>query len=104
MIHKTVLLFFFIIFSLSAQTINERNDLKKFFDEYNHEGCFILYDLNKDEYLKYNPKDVLKDLSLLPRLRFSTRSQLLKPVQSKMSMKLLNGTVLKDFMICGTRI
>ena len=54
MIHKTVLIFFFIIFSLFAQTINERNDLKKFFEEYNHEGCFILYNLQKDGYLKYN--------------------------------------------------
>jgi beta-lactamase class D len=56
MIYKTISLIIFIIFSLSAQTIKERNDLKKFFDEYNHEGCFILYDLNKDEYLKYNPE------------------------------------------------
>lgn len=56
MIYKTISIIILIIFSLSAQTIIERNDLRKFFDEYNHEGCFILYDLNKDEYLKYNPK------------------------------------------------
>ena len=37
-----------------AQTVIERDELKKFFDEYNHEGCFILYDLKKDEYVKYN--------------------------------------------------
>jgi len=43
-----------ISFNSSAQNIIERKDLKKFFDEYNHEGSFILYDLNKDEYLKYN--------------------------------------------------
>jgi len=45
-----------ISFNSSAQNIIERKDLKKFFDEYNHEGCFILYDLKKDEYLKYNPE------------------------------------------------
>ena len=56
MIHKTISLIIFIIFSLTAQTIKERDDFKKFFDESNHEGCFILYDLNKNEYLKYNPE------------------------------------------------
>ena len=56
MIHKAISLISFIALSLSAQTTNERNDLKKFFDEYNHEGCFILYDLNKNECLKYNPE------------------------------------------------
>lgn len=34
----------------------ERNDFKKYFDEYGHNGCFVLYDLNKDEFVRYNPK------------------------------------------------
>jgi len=55
MIYKTISIIIFLVLSLSAQIIKERNDLKKFFDEYNHEGCFILYYMNKDEYLKYNP-------------------------------------------------
>ena len=53
----SILVFILIVsFNSSAQNIIERKDLKKFFDEYNHEGCFILYDLKKDEYLKYNPE------------------------------------------------
>jgi len=50
-----VILLFFTFSSLSAQTITERNDFKKYFDEYNHQGCFVLFDLNKNEYIKYNP-------------------------------------------------
>jgi beta-lactamase class D len=41
---------------ISAQKIEERKDLKKYFDEYGHEGCFIMYDLKKDFYIKYNPE------------------------------------------------
>ena len=53
----SILVFILIVsFNSSAQNIIEREDLKKFFDEYNHEGCFILYDLKKNEYLKYNPE------------------------------------------------
>ena len=29
--------------------------MKKYFDEYNHIGCFVLYDLKNDSYIKYNP-------------------------------------------------
>lgn len=48
-----------IIFISSAsfsQKVEERKDFKKYFDEYKHDGCFVLYDLKKDTYLKYNPK------------------------------------------------
>ena len=38
-----------------AQNVIERKDLKKYFDEYNHIGCFVLYDLKNDSYIKYNP-------------------------------------------------
>lgn len=41
---------------LIPQTTEVRNDFKKFFDEYNHTGCFVLYDLKNDKYLKYNPE------------------------------------------------
>ena len=39
-----------------SQKMVINNDLKKFFDDYGHQGCFILYDLNNDSYIKYNPK------------------------------------------------
>jgi beta-lactamase class D len=41
--------------SILPQKIEERKDFKKYFDEYGHEGCFVIYDLKNDTYLKYNP-------------------------------------------------
>jgi beta-lactamase class D len=53
---KRVLSLLIIISTFTlAQNVIERNDLKKFFDEYNHIGCFVLYDLKNDNYIKYNP-------------------------------------------------
>ena len=47
-----------IFFSLTSfsQKVEQRKDFKKYFDEYGHVGCFVLYDLNKETYLKYNTK------------------------------------------------
>lgn len=56
MIRLIILLIFLFVVNIFSQEVIERNDLKKFFDEYNHEGCFVLYDLKKDEYIKYNPE------------------------------------------------
>jgi len=56
MIRLTLPLVVLFISTIIPQETIERNDLKKFFDEYNHEGCFVLYDLKKDEYIKYNPE------------------------------------------------
>ncbi|MFZ1518510.1 MAG: class D beta-lactamase [Ignavibacteriaceae bacterium] len=42
--------------NILPQTTQEKNDLKKYFDEYGHQGCFVLYDLKQDSYIKYNPK------------------------------------------------
>lgn len=54
---KQILLIALILNSLLiSQKIEERKDLKKFFEEYKHIGCFVLYDLKKDLYLKYNPE------------------------------------------------
>jgi beta-lactamase class D len=39
-----------------SQNIEVRTDLKKYFDKYGHDGCFVLYDLKQDLYLKYNPE------------------------------------------------
>lgn len=33
-----------------------RPEFKKFFDEYNLEGTFVLYDTNKSKFINYNPK------------------------------------------------
>ena len=50
------LILFFSITTLFPQTVEERKDLKKYFDEYNHTGCFVLFDLKNDKYVKYNPE------------------------------------------------
>ncbi len=42
--------------NLFSQNVEERKDLKKYFDEYGHDGCFVLYNLKTDTYLKYNLK------------------------------------------------
>jgi beta-lactamase class D len=49
-----IVLVLFVVSSIYPQKIEEKKDLKKYFDEYGHDGCFVLYDLNKDSYLKYN--------------------------------------------------
>jgi len=49
-------LIFFVNTEILSQKVEERNDFKKYFDEYEHEGCFVLHDLNKDLYIKYNPE------------------------------------------------
>jgi beta-lactamase class D len=49
-----LILVLLIVSSIYPQKVDERKDLKKYFDEYGHEGCFVLYDLNKDTYTKYN--------------------------------------------------
>ncbi len=38
----------------SKQPNETRNDFKKFYDQYNVEGSFVLYDQNKDKYTFYN--------------------------------------------------
>lgn len=56
---KQIIVFSILLFLTStifSQKVEERRDLKKYFDEYGHEGCFILYDMKKDSSLKYNSK------------------------------------------------
>ena len=74
--HIRIILSAFILCSSTfiPQNVEERTDLKKYFDEYGHEGCFVLYDLKKDSYLKYNSsKDVQKDLFRHLHLKFLIR-------------------------------
>lgn len=52
-------LFFVLFISLSSTIISQTEeviDLQKYFDEYGHTGCFILYDLNNHKYIRYNPE------------------------------------------------
>jgi beta-lactamase class D len=49
-----IVLVLFVVSSIYPQKVEENKDLKKYFDEYGHEGCFVLYDLKKDSYIKYN--------------------------------------------------
>jgi beta-lactamase class D len=53
---KIILILCLISPFILAQNIVVNNDLKKYFDDYGHNGCFILYDLNNDSYVKYNPE------------------------------------------------
>jgi beta-lactamase class D len=49
-----IMLAILIVSSIYPQKFEERKDLKKYFDEYGHEGCFVLYNLNNDSFIKYN--------------------------------------------------
>ncbi len=50
----TTLLVSILALNIYSQITEERNDLKKFYDEYNFEGSFVLYDQNNDKYIFYN--------------------------------------------------
>lgn len=55
--HLKTTLFFFVFFPwviAPAQSFNEADSLKIFFDDFNVEGCFILYDYQRGEYITYN--------------------------------------------------
>lgn len=59
---KLILIFtlsFLPLFAVSA----ERPDLKKFFDSYDVKGSFIMYDLNKNSTIVYNPERCKKQLT-----------------------------------------
>ena len=55
---KSLIIFFVLLITVNSfpQKIEDRNEFKKYFDEYGHEGCFVLYDFKNDSYIKYNPK------------------------------------------------
>lgn len=53
---RTIIIFSLVYF-LSILTYSQNQevkDFKKFFDEYGHTGCFVLYDLKNDSYTMYN--------------------------------------------------
>lgn len=48
-----------LIYFLSIITYSQNQevrDFKKYFDEYGHTGCFVLYNLENDNYIRYNPE------------------------------------------------
>ncbi len=49
-----LLILLFISSILPQEKIENKNDLKKFFDDYNVKGSFLLYYLNEDKYVCYN--------------------------------------------------
>lgn len=55
---QTILLLTLTIFGLTAckpkQTTENRNDFKKYYDKFNVEGSFVLYDPQDDKYIFYN--------------------------------------------------
>lgn len=55
---KTILFYFLLFFYsiLSFAQVEKTIDIKKYFDEYGHTGCFVLYDMKNDEYIRYNPE------------------------------------------------
>ncbi len=52
---KIILAFLFLSNFIYSQNVEIRDELNFFFDEYGHKGCFVLYNLNNDSYIKYNP-------------------------------------------------
>jgi beta-lactamase class D len=50
---NVIILWILTSLSLYPQS-NYKHDFKKYFDEYHHEGCFVLYDLNNNKYIRYN--------------------------------------------------
>lgn len=62
-----LLIFGLLITSLSAQKATVMN-FKPFFDKYGVNGCFVLYDREKNEFIRYNP--TLCDTGYIPASTF----------------------------------
>lgn len=58
MIKLSSLLLFLPLFFIQCNTNSkeETKDFSHFFDEYNVAGAFVLYDLQQDQYIRYNPE------------------------------------------------
>ena len=52
---STILQGILLTFYSCTPTGNHRADLKKYFDEYEVEGCFLLFDLKHSQFTDYNP-------------------------------------------------
>lgn len=49
------LLSLLIFASVYSQQIEVRNDLSQYFEKYDIDGCFVLYDLKNKKYIRFNP-------------------------------------------------
>ena len=62
---QTMLLLTFAVFGLTAceqkQTTEIRDDFKKYYDQFEVKGSFLLYDQQKDKYLVYNQAQTNQD-------------------------------------------
>jgi beta-lactamase class D len=58
--YKKIVIFSFLLFVFSfnsfAKKDETRPEFKKFFDEYNLDGAFVLYDKNNKKFIRYNPE------------------------------------------------
>lgn len=50
------IMIFFICTSLVQGQVTEIRDFKKYYDQYNVNGSFVLYDQNADQFIFYNPE------------------------------------------------
>ena len=55
LIFKTLLIFFILTGHAKSQNIESKDDFKKYYDQYNVDGTFVLYDQSNDKYVCYNP-------------------------------------------------
>jgi len=55
MLNKKILSFLFVIPILAQTDFYLHDNFKKYYEEYNVEGCFLLYNLNNDLMVVYNP-------------------------------------------------
>lgn len=80
---------FLLISSCSPKNFKEDNSLKKYFDEYNVQGCFALYNNATNEFTIYNMKRY-RDSSFLPASTF-------KIVNSLIGLQ--EGVIVNDSMV-----
>lgn len=82
-----------IYFSFSSHSENPERNFKKYFDAYQVEGSFILYDEAKDEFTRYNARRCKKSFS--PASTFKIPNSLIaleeKILQDETSMIYWNG-------------
>lgn len=69
------IIYFALISFYSFSQTNKDVDFKKHFDKYTVDGCFVLFDEYKNEFLRYNPN--LCDSSFLPASTFKIPNALI---------------------------
>jgi len=78
---KTQIIFFIILFIfiltnyVQCQTLEIRDDFKKYYDQFDTEGTFVLFDENNDRLIKYNQS--LSDEPFIPASTFKILNSLI---------------------------